>query len=230
MSHIATRTPAADRRRAARTVLFTIMAAGLLAIFLAPTTGTQARWHAEAVVQTPAVALDRMALSVPASPAGLATTVTNTARATTAMWRPATLTVTIGGKPVPATALGGTAISYATGTAGTCAAAPPRWTVTPALAIGPAAGASPRETLVPGGSAGLCVTIRPSADLLAQYPGQTLALTTTIDAQASAPATWTAPPVTWTSTYQVPAHTLASCRIVSSNDKNVEVAWSWPDG
>ncbi|MFD1507173.1 hypothetical protein FE374_02910 [Georgenia yuyongxinii] len=172
-----------------------------------------------------------MSLAVSASPAALSTTVTNSARAATAMWRPAALTVTAGGQRLPATALGNTTITYATAsTTGSCATAPARWTVDPALAILPPAGGTPLETLTPNASANLCLNIQPGAELLTRYPGQTLTLTTGIDAQAPAPGVWTAPRVSWVTTFRVPAPTapaLGSCAVTAPNQKAVEISWTW---
>ncbi|TRW43923.1 hypothetical protein [Georgenia yuyongxinii] len=199
---------------------------------MGPTTGTQAQWYSEVTAHTPAAPIDKMTLSVQAAPTGQ-TTVTNSARSTTALWAPATVSVSASGAQLSSAALDGTTISYATAWGGSCTTAPARWTVSPTLMIVPAAGLTAREALAPGTSADLCVSIQPGATLLAQHPGTTLSVTTELDAQAPAPSTWSSPPATWTTTFQVPlspaptAPLLGECDVVTNNDKEVHITWSW---
>ncbi|WP_344381606.1 hypothetical protein [Georgenia ruanii] len=199
---------------------------------MAPTTGTQARWHAEAIAQTPAATMDQVALSVPATTSEPGTTISNTARATAVTWRPAALTVATGSGTLPAAALAGTALSYGLASAGACLSVTARWMAGADLTIIPAAGASRSETLAPGASTALCLSIQPGAELLARYPGQTLTLTTGIEARAAEPATWTAPLATWTTTFHVPAAALtppglSACNVKSPNEKTAEISWTW---
>ncbi|WP_448070985.1 hypothetical protein [Georgenia yuyongxinii] len=70
-------------------------------------------------------------------------------------------------------------------------------------------------------------------NLLTKHRGQALTLTTRLDAVTPPPARWTSRVATWTTTFQVPGSPvpappkLEECAVITTNEKGVEVTWSW---
>ncbi|MFH5824819.1 hypothetical protein [Georgenia sp. AZ-5] len=224
-------------RRVGRTALL-VAAAGALAISLSPSGGTAAAWRAEVAVPVAAVTMDSFDLRVDPVATGSAT-VSTTATAATAIFRPAGVVVTDNGSDV-GSSLPGTGISYSAAKNGSCTAPSATWSVATdeqGLEIRPQRGTQ-GVGLAPREAATLCLHMTPGDELQRSYGGKTLTVETTLAAVTPAPATWTAS-TTWVVEYQVPRQpepepapvvrppSPRGCVITTANEKVAAVSWTW---
>jgi alternate signal-mediated exported protein len=165
-------------------------------------------WSDQAGLTTPALEVDALTLSVPASTTTPATSVTNQAATVTGRWAPTTVTARVGATNA-ASALAGSTLSYATTTTGSCVTTPATWSVqtgSATLPVTPAQGTGTdgRVVLAPKATANLCARLVAGDELKRRFGGQTLTVTTTL-AGVVAGTTWTSNTPTWTTTFTVPA-------------------------
>lgn len=196
-------------------------------LLLRPSESTLAAWSDEATVAVPQLRTGGVQVDVAAPGSGTTATL-GMSGDTSGTWRPASVTITSGGRALTGAELAGSRVDYRiAGTNGTCAAtAPVAFTASP----------SGTRTSFPvtggqalSGARTLCLTFVPSDQLRLQQGGRTVSFATTVSGVATAASSWTAAS-TWTATQQLPAAPSVTAPQCSNGWGRVSLKWEWDRG